>query len=42
MSDSGLMSHQQRGNMETGPQFKVSAEIPEKQVIDLAIPGLVV
>ena len=28
--------------METGPQFKVSFERPEKQGIDLAIPGLVV
>ena len=40
--NSDLMSHQQRGHTETGPQFKVSSERPEKQGIDLAIPGLVV
>ena len=28
--------------METRPRFKVSSERPEKQGIDLAIPGLVV
>ena len=26
----GLTSHQQRGHMEMGPQFKVSFERPEK------------
>ena len=40
--NSGLTSHQQRGHMEMGPRFKVSSERPEKQGIDLAIPGLVV
>ena len=40
--NSGLTSHQQRGHMETGPQFKVSSERPEKRGIDLATPGLVV
>ena len=28
--------------METGPQFKVSSNRPEKRRVDLAIPGLVV
>ena len=36
-----VMSHQQGGHMESGPQFKVSCERWEKQGIDLAIPGLV-
>ena len=40
--NSGLTSHQQEGHTETGPWFKVSSERPEKQGIDLAIPGLVV
>ena len=40
--NSGLTSHQQRGNTETGPRFKVSSERPEKRGIDLATPGLVV
>ena len=39
---SGLTSHHQRGNAETGPRFKVSSDRPVKQGIDLAIPGLVV
>ena len=40
--NSGLMSHQQRGHMETGPRFNVSSERLEQRKIDLAIPGLVV
>ena len=28
---SGLTSHQQRGNTETEPRFKVSSERPEKR-----------
>ena len=40
--NSGLTPHQQRGHMETGPQFKVSSERAEKWGIDLVIPGLVV
>ena len=40
--NSGLTSHQQRSHMETGPQFKVSSERPEKRGIDHAIPGLIV
>ena len=41
--NSGLTSYQhQEGHTETGPGFKVSSKRPEKQGIDLAIPGLVV
>ena len=39
---SDLTFHQQRGHTETGTQFKVSSERPEKRGVDLAIPGLVV
>ena len=40
--NSGLMSHQQRDDKETGPRFKVSSERPKKQGIDLVIPGSIV
>ena len=40
--NSGLTSYRQGGHTETGPRFKVSSKRPEKQGIDLAIPGLVV
>ena len=43
--NSVLTPHHQRGHTETGPQFKVSSERPEKRGgggVDLAIPGLVV
>lgn len=37
----GLMSHQQRGYTKMGPRLKVSSLRPEKQGINLSIPGLV-
>ena len=40
--NSGRTSHQEGGHTETGLQFKVSSERPEKKGIDLAIPGLAV
>ena len=39
---SGLTAHQQLVPTEMGPGLKVSSERPEKQGIDLVIPGLVV
>ena len=38
--NSGLAFHRQP--TETGPQFKVSSERPEKREVDLEIPGLVI
>ena len=40
--NSGLTCHQQRGNTEAGPRFRVSSERPVEWGIDLATPGLVV
>ena len=40
--NSSITSHQQRGHTETGPGFKVSSERPEKRVIDLVMPGLLI
>ena len=40
--NSDLASHQQQGHKEMGPLFEVSSKRPEKQGINLAIPGLVV
>ena len=42
MSELGFKYYKQRGRTETGSQFKVSSERPEKRVIDLVIPGSVV
>ena len=42
LSAIGEISHQQRGHVETRPQFKVSSEGPEKEGIEFVIPGLAV
>ena len=36
------MFQQQLGHTDTGPHFNVSSERPEKWVIDIVTPGLVV